>query len=139
MTKQTVPAAAPAAPARKPFSVQIVEPAYPAFQQACALIRDGYIFAPDMPVELTPQGHAIFTLILGTPDAHAFTKAQEATDHALAMEAMQYRKDVEQAAKALLEQQKRDELAKQVAALKADQEKQMRDLEKATAAAIAAL
>ncbi len=125
--------------ARKPFSIQIVEPAYPAFQQACQLIREGYVFAPDMPVELTPTGHAIFTLVLGTPDHNAVNKANEATEHALAMEAAAYERDVQARAKTLLDDYKREQLEAQVAAMKAQQAKEVAALEKATAAAIAKL
>jgi hypothetical protein len=127
------------APARKPFSINFCEPAFPAFQQACALIRAGYVFAPDMPVELTPTGHAIFTLCLGTPDHNAVNKAQEATDHALRMEAAAYERDVQARAEVLLADYKRAELEKQVAALKAQQAREIAALEKATAAQIAKL
>jgi hypothetical protein len=127
------------APARKPFSINVVEPAFPAFQQACALIRQGYVFSPDMPIELTPTGHAIFTLVLGTPDHNAVNKAQEATDHALAMEAAAYERDVQARAEVILADYKRAELEKQVAALKAQQAKEIAALEKATAAQIAKL
>lgn len=122
---------------RKPFSIQIIEPAFPAFQQACQLIREGYIFAPDAPVELTATGHAIFTLVLGTPDHDAVNKANEAKEHAVAMEAAQRQRDVEARAKTMLEDYKREQLAVQVAAMKAQQAKDIAALEKATAAAIA--
>lgn len=134
MTTQT----APAAPARKPFSIQIIEPAVHAFQQACVHIRAGYVFA-DLPIELTPSGHAIFTLVLGTPDHHAVNKANESTADALAQEAAAYERDVQARAEALLADHKRKELEKQVAAMKAQQAKEIAALEKATAAAIAKL
>lgn len=125
------------ASARKPFSIQFVEPAFPAFQQACQLIRQGYIFAPDLPVELTPTGHAIFTLVLGTPDHHAVNKANEATEHALAMESAAYERDVQARAEMILADYKKSQLEAQVAAMKAQQAKEIAALEKATAAAIA--
>lgn len=124
-------------PLRKPFHVQLIEPAFPAFQQACQLIREGYIFAPDMPVELTPTGHAILHLVLGTPDHNAVNKANEATNHALKMEAAQYERDVQARAKMLLDDYKKEQLEAQVAAMKAQQAKEIAALEKATAAAIA--
>ncbi|WP_020656565.1 hypothetical protein [Massilia niastensis] len=124
-------------PARKPFSIQIIEPAFPAFQQACALIRSGYVFAPDLPVELTPNGNAIFTLVLGTPDHNAVNKANEATEHALMLEASAYERAVEARAKMLLDDYKKEQLRLQVDAMKAQQAKDIAALEKATAAAIA--
>lgn len=129
---------AAATPTRKPFSIHIIEPAFPAFQQACVHIRNGYVFA-DLPIELTPTGHAVFTLVLGTPDHHAVNKADESTDHALAMEAAAYERDVQARAEALLADHKRQELEKQVQALKAQQAREIAALEKATAAQIAKL
>lgn len=126
-------------PARKPFSINVIAPAYPAFQQACQHIREGYIFAPDIPVELTTTGQAIFTLILGTPDHNAVNKAQESTDHALAMEAAAYERDVQARAEVLLADYKKAELEKQVASMKAQQAREIAALEKATQAAIAKL
>lgn len=126
-------------PARKPFSLQVIAPAYPAFQQACQHIRDGYIFAPDIPVELTPTGQAIFTLILGTPDHDAVNKAKESTDHALAMEAAAYERDVQARAEAILADYKRAELEKQVASLKAQQARELAAMQKAQAAELAKL
>jgi hypothetical protein len=126
-------------PTKKPFSINVIQPAYPAFQQACALIRQGYIFAPDMPVELTPTGQAIFTLVLGTPDHNAVNNAQEATDHALRMEAAAYEAAVQARAETLLADYKKAELEKQVQALKAQQAREIAALEKATAAQIAKL
>jgi hypothetical protein len=129
---------APEAPARKPFSIQIIEPAHHAFQQACVHIRAGYVFA-DLPIELTPSGHAIFTLVLGTPDHHAVNKANESTADALAMEAAAYEREVQARAEMILADYKKAELEKQVAALKAQQARDMAALEKATAAQIAKL
>lgn len=124
-------------PMRKPFHVQLIEPAFPAFQQACQLIREGYIFAPDMPVELTPTGHAILHLVLGTPDHNAVNKANEATEHAAMLEASAYEQAVEARAKTLLDDYKKEQLRLQVEAMKAQQAKEIAALEKATAAAIA--
>ena len=125
--------------ARKPFSINVIAPAYPAFQQACQHIREGYVFAPDMPVELTPTGQAIFTLILGTPDHNAVNKAQESTEHALRLEAAAYEAAVQARAEVLLADYKKAELEKQVQALKAQQAREIAALEKATAAQIAKL
>jgi hypothetical protein len=130
---------AAAAPARKPFSINVIEPAFPAFQQACALIRQGYVFSPDMPIELTPTGHAIFTLVLGTPDHNAVNKAQESVEHGLAMEAAQYERDVQARAETLLADYKRKELEKRIAAEVAAREKEIAALRKAADAELTKL
>jgi len=122
-----------------PFHVNICEPGIPAFQRACALIRMGYVFAQDVPVQIMPNGNAIFTLLLGTPDHNAVNAANEATEHGLAMEAAQYQRDVEERAKMMLEDYKREQLQKQVSAEIADHKRKIAEIERAAAIAAAKL
>jgi hypothetical protein len=126
-------------PTRRPFSIQIAEPAYQAFAYAAALIRLGYVFSPDFPVHITETGQALFTLILGEPGQAAVEKANGFIDLGNELEAAQYERDVQARAEVLLADYKRAEHEKQVAALKRQQAREIAALEKANAAALAAL
>jgi hypothetical protein len=134
MTEQT----APAAPS-KPFSIQLIGPAYPIFQELCAHVRNGYVVNKDAPVELFQNGNAMIWLHLGNPDEVAIAQAKESTDLHVAKEEAQYRKDVEEAAKRQLEQAKREALEKQVADAVAASEKAIAKLRKEAEAELAKL
>lgn len=123
----------------KPVSIKIIAPGVPAFAEACVHIREGYVFHPAQPVEILPNGHAMFTLVMGCPSQAAINAAKESSDHALRLQKAQYELDVKQAAEAIVAQQKRDELEKQVAAEVAAHQRKIKELEKSAAAAIAKL
>ena len=118
-----------------PFHINICEAGVPAFQKASALIRMGYVFAPDIPVRLTDNGNAIFTLLLGTPEHHTITAANEAVSVGIMMEESAYEQAVESRAKMLLEEYKREQIAKQVKAEIAEHEKKIAEIQKAADAA----
>lgn len=122
-----------------PFHLNICEPGIPAFQKASALIRMGYCFAPDIPVLLTDNGNAIFTLILATPEHHTVTAANEAVSVGILMEEAAYEQAVEARAKMLVEEYKREQIAKQVKAEIAEHEKKIAEIQKAAQAAAAKL
>jgi hypothetical protein len=126
-------------PTRRPFSIQIAEPAYQAFAQAAALIRLGYVFSPDFPVHITETGQALFTLHLGQPDQASVDKANGFIDLGNQLDDAQYQRDVEARAKLLLDDYKREQAAAAIAALKVQQAKEIAALERSTAAAIAKL
>ena len=122
-----------------PFHINICEPGVPAFQKASALIRLGYVFAADMPVHIMENGNAIFTLILGTPEHHTVTAANEAVSLGLMMQESAYEEAVQARAKMLLDDYKREQIAKQVKAEIAEHEKKIAEIKKAADAAAAKL
>jgi hypothetical protein len=121
-----------------PFSINVGAPAHAAFAEAVQHARNGYCFS-DGPIELTPNGFAFFTMIRGNPNEFAIQAAKESVERSVLEEERQYRKDVEQAAKAIIEQQQRDALAKQVAAAVAEHEKAIAKLKQQTEAEVAQL
>jgi hypothetical protein len=126
-------------PTRRPFSIQIAEPAGPAFEYAAALVRLGYCFSPDFPVTITQTGQALFTMILATPQQSAVDKAYDFIELGNELENAAYERDVQARAEVLLADYKRVEHEKQIAALKRQQARDIAALEKANAAALAAL
>lgn len=132
--------AAPEAPSvnKKPFAINVAAPCHLAFAESVAHARNGYCFS-EAPIAIQPNGWAFFQMILGNPDVHAIQAAKESTNLSIEQEQAQFRKAVAEEAKRLLEQQKKDELERQVAAIKAEQARQIRALEAATEAAIAKL
>ena len=122
-----------------PFHINICEPGVPAFQKASALIRLGYVFAADMPVHIMENGNAIFTLILGTPEHHTVTAANEAVSLGLMVQESAYEEAVQARAKMLLEEYKQDQIKKQVEAEIAGHKRKIAEIEKAAQAAAAKL
>jgi hypothetical protein len=131
----TAPVAAPA----KPFSIQLLGPTYPIFQELCAHIRNGYVINKDAPIDLFPNGNAAISLILGDPDELAIARAKESSDFSVAQEEQRYRKDVEQAAKRLIEDEKRNALEQQVKEAVAANEKAIAKLRRDAEAELAKL
>jgi membrane-bound ClpP family serine protease len=125
--------------AAKPFSIQLIGPAYPLFQELCVHVRNGYVINRDAPVELFQNGNAMLSLILGNPDEIAISQAKESTAHSVAQEESRYLKDVEEAAKRYVEQEKREALEKQVADAIAASEKAIAKLRKDAEAELAKL
>ena len=112
-----LPAAAPAAAEvpKKPFAIQLVGPGYIVLHELCAHVRNGYVINPDAPYEFFANGNVVFNLILGNPDELSIARAKESTEQSVAMEAAQYRREVEAAAKSMIEQERRVALEKEVA------------------------
>lgn len=122
-----------------PASIHIVAPAYPAFAQAAVHIRAGMIFHPDRPVELFENGNASFYLVQGNPGQSAIDLAKESTEHALAMQAMEFEAAVKHEAAILVERQAREKLEKQIAAEVQEHKRKIAEIEKQAAEAIAKL
>lgn len=139
MTKASTPAA-PAVPEvpQKPFSIKVGAPAHAAFNEAVVHARNGYCFS-DGPIEIMPNGYAFFTMVIGQPNESAIQNAKASAELSVKEEAAKYKKDVEQAAKRLMEEQKRAELEKEVANATAALEKKIADLKKAAEAELAKL
>jgi len=119
----------------KPNSIPMIGPTVTTLAQAAVLIRQGYTFA-DLPIDIFgPAGTIGFTLVQGTPDQHAIDAASVLLAENAAREERQYEKEVEAAAKRLIEE--RERAAKQ-AAIQAQieaQQKQIRQLQASLASA----
>lgn len=143
MTKSTAPVAktsALPAPAKRPFSIDICESSPKAFQLASALVRQGYVFLKDRPVEVYGMsGTAAFTVVLGEPDETGYADAEAAIRQGLEMEQAEFERRVEREVEARVEQIKRDEQEARKAALVAEHKKQIAQIEAAAAAEIAKL
>jgi hypothetical protein len=94
---------------------------------------------PDLPVHFYENGNVQAILVLGNP-TQAYIDAANASElTAREQEAADRQREIQAEARRIVEQEKRQALERQVEALKAEQAKAVRDLEKATAAAIAKL
>jgi hypothetical protein len=124
---------------KKPVSMQLIGPAFHVWDELAVHLRDGYVIQPDLGIELGHNGNAIVNLIVGNPSAAAIDRAKGSNELAVAQQEAEFQRAVKEEAKRLAEQAARDDLEKQVAALKAEQERQIRALTKATETAIANL
>lgn len=122
-----------------PASIHLVGAACNVFAAAAVHIRAGMIFCPDFPIEVFNNGQASFVLVQGNPGQAALDLAQESKEEALHLQTIQYERDVKEAAKAMIEQEKRETLAKQVADAEAAYGKAIEKLKKEAAAEIAKL
>jgi hypothetical protein len=123
----------------KPVSMTLMGPGHTIFQELAVHIRAGYVPHPDYPVEFFQNGDVSIMCVLGNPTQYAIDKARESHDLAVLQQEAEFKRAVAAEAKRLAEQAARDELQRKVEALKADQAKAIRDLERATAAEIAKL
>lgn len=124
---------------KKPISMQLIGPAYSIWNEMSVHMRDSFIINPSLGIEICPNGNAIVNLVMGNPDTAAIERAKESTALAIRQEQAAYDRAVREEAKRLTELAKREELQKQITALKAEQEQKIRELQKATEAAIAKL
>lgn len=147
MTTKTNPAAAvttdviesvtiPATAAPKAKSLHIFAAIPHALSEAVVHIRQGMTFDVDMPIEVFgTTGQMSFYLKRGNPDAHYVDVAHESSTQAVEMERARYEREVEAAAKRLVEDAARAEKQAAIAAEIAAAEAAVRKL-KRTAAAI---
>lgn len=112
-----------------PFVITICEPAYTGFDKATILCRQGYQFSPDAAVQVFPDGVVSMVLTIGTPTDAAVAAAEQAKVDALALEEIEFNRRVKEAARIMVEQEKREAKEKEVAALRAEQLKQIAKLE----------
>jgi hypothetical protein len=125
--------------AAMPTSLHIIGPAFPAFAQASVHIRAGMIFHPDRPVELFNNGNASFYLVQGNPDQIAINMARESNEHALALQAAEFKAAVKREAAVLVERQAREALEKKVTEAVAAHEKEIAKLRRQAEAELAKL
>jgi hypothetical protein len=123
----------------KPVSLTLIGPGHTIFQEFAVHIRDGYVPHPTIPVEFFQNGNVSVICVLGNPTQHAIDKARESNELAVAQQEADFQKAVQLEAKRIREEEKRADLEKQKAKIKAEHEKAMRALEAATEAAIAKL
>jgi hypothetical protein len=125
---------------QKPYQLELIGPANLAMNEAACHIRAGYVPCPSRPPFIYPfNGNMQVWLVLGSPDETAIAAAKETSERGLREQNKQYAEDVAREVEVRVEQIKRETAAKRVEALKAQQAKDLAALEKATAAAIAAL
>jgi len=123
----------------KPVSLTLMGPGHVIFQELAVHIRDGYVIHADYPVEIFPNGNVSIILVQGNPTQFAIDKARESNELAVAQQEAEFKRAVAAEAKRLAEQAAREELERKVAAVRAEHERTVREMEKATAAAIAKL
>jgi glycine/serine hydroxymethyltransferase len=112
MSKASKPAAAmtmavvepPVAAEAKPQAVHIFKAIPHALAEAAVHIRAGMIFNTDMPVEVFgATGQISFHLVRGNPEQHYVDVAKVTSAEALDLERVTYERDVQAAAKQLIE------------------------------------
>lgn len=106
-----------------PYVITVCEPAHTGFDKATLLIRNhGYRFSPDSVVQVFNDGVCSFVLTLGTPADAAIKAAEVAREEALVLEEMEFERRVQTAAKVLVEQAEKEKKAKELAAVRKEQE-----------------
>lgn len=123
----------------KPVSLTLIGPGHTIFQELAVHIRDGFIVHPDYPVEVFPNGNVSIMCVLGNPTQAHIDMARASNELAVAQQEAEFKKAVEAEARRQREEEKRAELEKQKARIKAEHEKAIRALEAATEAEVAKL
>lgn len=127
--------AAPALPAKRPYAVSVTGPMYVAMPQAAALVRQGYTFCVETPMQVFGHtGMVSLTMVLGNPDQTVIDSAAALVADAAALEEAAYRKDVEQAAARQIKEAAEAVVAAKKAALLAEQKRQLATIEAEIAA-----
>jgi plasmid maintenance system killer protein len=127
------------APARRPYSIDVCENSFKAFQIASALCRQGYVILKDRPVDIYTNGVAVFTMVLGEADETGYADAEEAMRKALDKEQAEFEARVEREVLVRIEAIKRAEHEAKIAQQKAEHQQKIKELEAAAAAEIARL
>jgi hypothetical protein len=123
----------------KPASITLFGPGHVVMQELCVHVRNGMVVHPDLPVHFYENGNVQAILVTGNPTQAYIDMARQSEQTAREHEAAERQREIQAEAKRLMEQAKRDELEQQVAQLRAEQAKAIRELERTTAAAIAKL
>jgi hypothetical protein len=139
MAKPITATSALPADIRKPVSIDICETSSKAFQMAAALVRIGYTFVPDRPVDVYQNGTAAFTVVLGQPTETGYEDAQVAMRAALEVEQAEFERRVQAEVKLRVEQLQRQEMERQVAEAEAAQAAAIARIKAEADARIAAL
>jgi hypothetical protein len=128
-TKPAAKAAAVQAIQPRPDTIVISEMTHVALAVAAHLIRVGYVHSPFvMPVIFQATGHATLTMIRGNVDAHAVALAEAAEAHAVALQQIDFQKEVEAAAARMIEQAAKTAKQAEIAAVLAAQQAQIAKL-----------
>ena len=109
-----------------------------AFNELILHARQGYTLS-DGPIQITPTGWAWFTLVQGNPKDYIISAAKQSIERSQQEEAAAYKRDVEAAAKRLMEDEKRKQLEKEVASATAKLEREIAALKQAAQAELAKL
>lgn len=125
--------------AKAPFSIDICESSVKAFQMASALIRQGYTILEDRPVNVYPHGVAVMTLVLGSPTESGYADAEAAKRLGLELEAGEFERRVQHEVGIRIERMKAAEHEAKKAALLAEHQRKIREIEATAAAEIASL
>lgn len=125
--------------AKAPFSIDICESSVKAFQMASALIRQGYTILEDRPVNVYPHGVAVMTLVLGNPTESGYADAEAAKRLGLELEAGEFERRVQHEVDIRIERMKAAEHEAKKAALLAEHQRKIREIEATAAAEIAKL
>lgn len=119
----------------KPFALKLSGNSHRVFQEVCTHIRAGYTINSDVPVEIMPAtGHAVVHLILGEPLQFAAEAAQQTINDALALEAVEFNRQVKAEAARMIAEDKATAVRKQLAEQAAQHTKEVKRLEKELAA-----
>ena len=128
-------AVSPAAVAARPHTIRFTEPTHVAFAIAAVHIRNGYRFSADIAPEVYPsQGQSSIVLELGHPDQHAVAAAEATTALAVERQQAEFERQVEAAARQMVEDAARKAKQEQLAAEIAESKKALRALEAAAQA-----
>jgi hypothetical protein len=122
-----------------PAFIECIGPAAPLFAEAAVHVRNGYIFHPDRAPQIYENGNAHFFLIMGNPGQAALDLAKESRELHLRQAAARYEEDIKRQAQAMIEQNKRDEIAKQMAEVEANHARAMEKLKREAEAELAAI
>lgn len=106
---------------QKPYTVHIHDYSAIALAQAAVHIRNGYVFDPSADPEFFPaNGQIRISLVLGTPEQDAISAAAATTAQALEQQEAERERDIQAAARQMLEDAdraaKKAELDAQIAA-----------------------
>jgi glycine/serine hydroxymethyltransferase len=97
----------------KPYCIEIFTHAHIAFAQSVCHAREGYCFSSDHVPEVFPQtGMARVVMHLGTPEQAIIDAAAVTTAEAIEQQRAAYEREVIEAARLMVDQQKRDEAKK---------------------------
>lgn len=130
------PAAAPLTSQPRPDTIIISDYTHVCFAVAAQLIRCGYIVSANtMPEVYQSTGQSTLTLVRGNPDAHAVALAEAAENHAVALQQVAFEREVEAAAKQMVEAQQREAKQAAIAAEIAAQRAALQKLEREAQAA----
>jgi hypothetical protein len=110
------------------------------FAEAAVHVRQGYIFDSNLPIEFFGHsGNVAITLHLGDPESYVIEKAKASVEEAAAAQRAEQEKAIREEAKRIVAEQQRAELERQVAAEVEAHEAKIKEIQKASKAALSKL